>query len=490
MFRCLASPPTSLVFSLLLVSKALVLNGCVFVPIPDEGAEPINAALPAIGEDESSVRARLGQPDEFDSGPYLLYEWGSDSKAFFVVTPLGMPAFGVTDQVRTRLLVTLDAQRKVSEIDCSIATVSDVNLQRPVPCQGPPEPGPGSKIFTHSLDPSTQGPHRWSRWHLSPDARYVAVTEEGNRTTLIDVKEGRTVMTHQGSPISFWSINPPGVPHVLFSHGDGSLLIAQAGLPPLRFDREGDGFGPGQPLLPVGLDAMALPCCAEGYLGLRDKTALWIDAGGSIGATSTAEGRLAFDRHGAVVERPLPESDFNHIALDASAFTRSTRAIVTRDGAANGVLGDVLDTTFSPDGKWLARSTCTHVEIYSHDNLFEALRGRPGTRVVPHRVLMRTLKSAGLRDPFPCEHGVIAFDLNARLFALAEDGDTVNEPAMVSIWRFDEGTPFTQLKIHEHRVIRALRFSPTGELLVLHVVRNGNHPKLTVWGPDGGGQAK
>ncbi len=456
-----------------LLLLACVVTGCVVVPLPDKGPELRKVGVPRVGEPESSIRGRFGEPQLLDSGNFLLYEWTRDRQFVLVpIIPSGLPGGGVVAQGRIRLLVALDEHRRVLRVHCSVVDAAQ---------QTTAQLGCGDRP-TDAVQRPSQGTvtglpdNLWLTASLSPDARTAAVTDAKRGTWVADLERLAVIGKYDGA--KGFGV---GLPQVAFHRSGTRLAIAQANAPTVVIERAGQTFGAPRSLAETRFGTVAFPCCGDepaGIIGLDGKQAAWLtDLDTRVRHTSGEEGRITFNERGVEVKRAAAPGPFRLIDLDGRAIERSPRAVFGGTGFPSAVLDSrppqmasgSTSFGFSPDGRLLARSTCTHVEVWHSDTLADASTTVGTLAAGPAQVFSKPLRdesTVSLPMPYDCPGGAIAFHPGSNLLAVA-DADEVH------LWQIDSGAHLASLRTGERSPIVALAFAPDDVLTAVAMSTRG-----------------
>jgi len=410
--------------------------GCV--PLPDRAPSLREARLPRAGDSIAAVRSAFGAPNVLDDGRYLIYDWGTD-RNFVLAAFMGVPAAAVTSGLRFRMRVVSDGQGRVAHAECSADGLTEPQL-RSIGCMGGAAIRGANKRLADI--PALRDATFWSGggsfgahtdMALSPDGRFLAASDADNRTWVIDVDGFAVIGRHDGKAGSLLSLTGTPEPRAAFSADGRRLLIAQGDATTLLVLENGR-FVAGPPIS-VGLRAARFTCCPPGIVGLGAQGVVGLGPDGSVRARSAEEGRIAFGPRGAERRRGAGGGPLLLAALSSSATQPDPRAafglghavldtrngFARREGAAN--------YAFSPDGRWLARNACRHVELWRSDVLAGLLNGAGPASVRPERAMMIGLaRRSEELDGCP---GAVAFSPNGKRIAAASR-------RVIQVWDMDD----------------------------------------------------
>lgn len=437
------------------------LSGCVYVPLPDTAPPLPEVRLPSSGDSVAEVRRVFGDPQVLDSGHYLLYDWTTDRR--FVVVPLfptGLPGAAVVAGHRFRMRVVLDDSQTVSSVDCSAEKMDSRQLVE-FGCLDPAELARrvGQGDWRELTDINELAEVRF--WHpemngsnthmvLSPDGRILAASDVENRTWLIDIDSFNVVGRHDNARPNFWSLKGVPEPRVAFA-ADGRRLVITQGELTTFMTRAGDRFVPGAHLNGRDIEVARFVCCPDGLVGLGSGRASWITADGEVHIYTDKEGRFDFGVSGVGVTRPAPPGTLRLAALDSAVLAPSPRAVFAENSRQNAVLDTRNDFArhratanfeFSPDGLWLARNSCRHLELWDSGQLSQLLSEEGPETLSPFRAMMVPLLPQASYDD-GC-HGPIVFHPDGKLVAAASD-------KAIHIWRIADGRQETLIDVEEGR---------------------------------------
>ena len=412
----------------ILLLFATWLAACV--PLPDNAPSLRQARLPQPGDSAAKVRQVFGEPNILDGGRYLLYDWKSDRQLFLTGTLLGLPGAGMYAKHRFRMRVVLDDSGRVRHADCSAYELDDTQL-RAIGCLN----GEPARTLTGPMErkrladiPALREVDFWTGggsfgaagdMTLSPDGRYLAASDSANRTWIIDTDHWTVVGRHEARPPSFWTMQGVPPPRTAFSPDGRQVLIAH-GTTTARLMLENGRFVAGPAVASGAFRVAGYSCCPERIVGLGEDGAIALGPDGAHRASSGQEGRISFGPRGAALSRAAPAGPLMLAALSTHAMVPDPRASF---GVGHAMLDDrnpfVRATRgrfgFSGDGRWLARNSCQHLELWSTDVLAGLLTGARGTSAQPDRAMMIALPRR-YEDVDEC-NGAIAFSPDGRLVA-------------------------------------------------------------------------
>jgi len=278
---------------------------------------------------------------------------------------------------------------------------------------------------------------------LSPDGRLLAATDRKNRLWIVDTESGEIVLRHEGEPVKFFSLAPPGPVNAVFSQDGKRLAVAQRKVGAEFLTRTPDGAF--ETLLELGDDDLRQVAVrgddntiiAFGELGL---ITLRPDGGRSTAFEPAA--RLDFHANGPDrIESGAGTGDLIAVRFGQTWWTGGRTAVFTADGRGVAILDLRNDYAriakqgyrFSPDGRWLAHNTGRHLEIWPSAGLFGIAEGRLSPDVIaPSWVALMPFTNR--KDEEEKGHMPIAF---------RDDGEVVAAASQVAIhvWRMDGGEP-------------------------------------------------
>ena len=448
-----------MIHRLLPVLIVFQLSGCVYLPLPDKAPPLQEVQLPRPGDSVAEVRRVFGEPQVLDSGRYLLYDWTTD-RAFviFPLYPSGLPGATVIAGQRFRMRVVMDDAQRVSSIECSVDKLDSRQLNE-LGCLDTAEMRAlaGHGEWRELADIAELADVRF--WHpegagtntnmvLSPDGSVLAATDVKNRTWIIDLESFTLIGRSENIRPSFWSLKGVPEPRAAFTADARQLVITQGEVTSL-LSRQGDQFMLEAQLNGHDLKVARFVCCPKGLMGLGSDGAFLITLGGETRGSVNEEGRLGFSVSGAAVTRQSPPGAFRVIALDSAVFSPSPRAVFGESGHENVVLDTRNDFArqrapanfeFSPDGHWLARNSCRHLELWDSGQLSERLSDESSAMTTPARAMMMPLPSGTSYDG-DC-HGPIAFHPDGKMVA-------ATSKKAIHIWRIDGGTLEIVLDVDE-----------------------------------------
>jgi WD40 repeat protein len=356
--------------------------------------------------------------------------------------------------------IVLDDSEKVSSVDCSVEKMDSHQLVE-FGCLDPAEMG---KRVGHGNWRELAGITELAEvrfWHpemngsnthmvLSPDGRILAASDVENRTWLIDIDSFKVVGRHDNARPNFWSLKGVPEPRVAFA-ADGRRLVITQGELTTFMTQAGDRFVPSGQLNGPDIEVARFVCCPEGLVGLGAGRVSWIAADGDVHTYTDGEGRLDFGVSGVAVTRPSPPGTLRLAALDSAFLAPSPRMVLAENGRHNVVLDTRNDFArhratanfeFSPDGLWLARNSCRHLELWDSGQLSQLLSDEGPETLSPVLAMMIPLLSRTSYED-GC-HGPIVFHPNGRVVAAASDN-------AIHIWRIADGRQEMLIDVEEGR---------------------------------------
>ena len=437
------------------------LSACGTIPLPDGRPPLTELVLPLPGETLEAVRRTLGTPDVLDTDRDLIYEWTADRKlAFVLITPVGIPYGDVTFGRRFRLHVASDDTQRVAYVECSSDRVPHWKL-RDAGCSDAGDPVLRTEL-QESFD-LTRIPQlrKAPLWHaegagapvlgtLSRSGSLLAMTDIEHTVWIIDLDDRQVVGRHIGEPPRFWAV--PGVPqpHIDFAPDEQQLVISQ-GTTTALLSRQAGRFVPGATFTTPGMRLVRYGCCPPGLIGFGDAGVATLDPTGAASTLNASRGRLQFGRHGATVRHSATAAPVRVMALDSATLSLAVTALVGSDAMQHRVMDTRFDRAraaspasfaFSPDGRWLIRNACRHVEWWDTQQLATFRERGTDRRLSPSHVAVLPLAADHPRIGYTqllqgdtC-YGPIAFDPSASLMAVASR-------SAIHIWPIgSDGTPF------------------------------------------------
>jgi WD40 repeat protein len=444
-------------------------------------APPLSEAqIPHRGDLVAEVRQVFGDPQVLDSGRYLIYDWTTDRQLVLVpVGYTGLSGATVTAGHRFRMRIVLDETQRVANVDCSVEKLDSSQLDE-LGCLDPAAMRAlaGAAEWRELADIAGLADVRF--WHsemsgsntnmvLAPDGRTLAASDAKNRTWIIDLESFALVGHSDNTPPEFWSLKGIREPRAAFTDDGRRVAITQGDVISL-LSRSGDQFAPEAQLAVHDFKVAGFDCCADGLTGLGAGQVSRITLAGETRDAVDGEGRLNFGVSGAAVTRRSPSGSFRVAALDSAALKPSPRAIFYDNSRENLVLDPRNDFArhsapanfeFSRDGRWLARNSCRHLELWDSSQLFDRLSSASTEVITPDAAMVMTLSSdSGYDDG--C-HGPIAFHPGGKMVAAASK-------KAIHIWRIEGGAQEILLDIEEggyglHTV--AIAFDATHHLVAV-----------------------
>ena len=429
----------------------LLLSGCIYIPLPDQAPLLQEVRLPQVGDLASAVRRVFGEPQVLDSGRFLIYEWTTD-RGFLIVPayPTGLPVGGVIAKYRFRMGIVLDEAQRVASITCSVEGAERRQLET-TGCLVQETLSAKAKLAKWvdlSLIDGLAGIRFWrveatgsnTDMVLSPDGTVLAATDTENHTWLVDLERFSVMNRHDNTEPKFWSLKGVPPPRSTFS-ADGQHLFISQGENSVLFVRDGDQFRPVRQLVGHDLRAARLTCCPARIVGLGAGQVSEFSFDGVMLGHMKGEGRVRFGVAGAAVSEAVPPGTPKVVALSTATLVPSPRAVFGEHDIGNAVLDTRNDSArqrafasfeFSPGGRWLARNSCRHVEIWESRVLAAILSNKDAPVSSPAKALMMPLPSE-TTDEFEC-HGPVMFRPDGQKVAAAST-------RAIYVWDIDAGSP-------------------------------------------------
>ena len=428
---------------------------CISVPLGSEGPTLEAVSLPVAGDQAQSVRATFGAPQRLDMPTYWIYEWTTERK--FVIAPVfpsGMPAGATVAGNRYRMLVEVDPEGRVERVECT-ARAAPEDGAPPLGCETPIEPlrAKAAPLFAYQLNGKpefddarfyqTELSGASTPMVLSPDGRLLAATDAKNRLWVIDTESGSIVHRHDGVPVKFFSLAPPGQVKAVFSSNGDRLVISQQKIGAKILGRSANGGFEtvielaDDDLRQVADSGRTGEIIAFGELGL-----VTLQTDGSRSAAIDPVARLDFDVQGVkLIESSEGPADLVAVRFGQTWWTGGRTAVLSAAGLGVALLDLRNDYArvgkqgfqFSPDGVWLAHDTGRHLEIWPSAGLLGIVDGGLASEnVAPRWVALMPFTHR--KDEEMSGHLPIAFRDDGKLVAAASQ-------VAIHVWRMDDGEP-------------------------------------------------
>lgn len=428
---------------------------CISVPLPSAGPKLEKITLPAAGDQAQSVRATFGAPQRLDVPTYWIYEWTTERKFVIApVFPLGMPAGATVAGNRYRMLVEVDPEGRVERVECT-ARAAPEDGAPPLGCETPIEPlranaTPliayqlnGKPAFDDARFYQTELSGASTPMVLSPDGRLLAATDAKNRLYVIDTESGAIIHRHDGAPVKFFSLAPPGQVKAVFSSNGDRLVISQQKIGAKILGRSADGGFEtvieiaDDDLRQVANGAGTGEIIAFGELGL-----VTLQNGGGRSAAVDPVARLDFAVLGPeLIDPPEIPAELVAVRFGQTWWTGGRTAVFSADGRGVALLDLRNDYArvgkqgyqFSPDGVWLAHNTGRHLEMWPSAGLLGIVdRSLAADTVAPSWVALMPFTHR--KDEEVNGHFPVAFRDDGQLVAAASQ-------VAIHVWRADDGEP-------------------------------------------------
>jgi hypothetical protein len=429
----------------------LLLSGCIYIPLPDQAPPLQEVRVPQTGDLASDVRRVFGDPQVLDSGRFLFYDWTTD-RGFLIVPayPTGLPGGAVIAKHRFRMGVMLDETQRVARVECSMEGAEPRQLET-TGCLMQETLTSKAKLAEWVDLAQVDGLAGVRFWRveatgsntemvLSPDGTVLAATDTENRTWLVDLERLSVMNRHDNTEPNFWSLKGVPLPRSAFS-ADGRHLFISQGETSVLLVRDGDQFRPVRQLVGHDLRVARFTCCPERIVGLGAARMSEFSLDGMVLGHIEGEGRVRFGLAGAAITETVPPGTSKVVALSTAKLVPSPRAVFGEHDARNAVLDTRNDSArqrafanfeFSPGGRWLARNSCRHVELWESRLLAAVLSDNNAPISSPAKALMMPLP-AEATDEFEC-HGPITFRSDGRKVAAAST-------RAIHVWDIDAGRP-------------------------------------------------
>lgn len=429
----------------------LLLSGCIYIPLPDEAPPLQEVRLPQVGDPASEVRRVFGEPQVLDSGRFLIYDWTTD-RGFLIVPayPTGLPGSAIIAKQRFRMGIALDETQRIASVECSMEGAERRQLET-TGCLLPDALSAKANLDKWADLAQVNGLSRARFWRveatgsntdmvLSPDGTVLAATDTENRTWLVDLERFVVMNRHDNAEPNFWSLKGVPIPRSAFS-GDGQRLLISQGEASVLLVRDGDQFRMVRQLVGHDLRVARLTCCPERIVGLGPDRASELSLDGVLQGYTEGEGRVRFGVSGAAVSEAVPPGTSKVVALSTATLTPSPRAVFGEHDARNAVLDARNDSArqrafsnfeFSPGGRWLARNSCRHLELWESRLLADRLSDDDAPTSFPAKAMMMPLPSESI-DEFEC-HGPIVFRSDGQKVAAAST-------RAIYVWDIEAGRP-------------------------------------------------
>ncbi len=464
---------------------AVTLASCAVIPLPAGGPALERKPTIAMGMSRQQVRDELGSPELLDTPRFMVYEWGAGKHLVIMLLPAPPGAGGYVDTKQNyRMLVALDEADRVTGIRCSWLRQ---DREQRAPCQiddiglagGATKLGESGVVIEPGLLDIV----------MSPDGRRFTGTDAEHRVWLYDTASGKGGIIHRGLPGS-WNDNRE--PRASFSPSGDVVVVSQPGAGARIYRLLADG----------GTEVGAALADKEVELAefSADGTEIFAYAAGSLrrytpgldlAGTAPISGRTTFGPKG--IDRARLRSAalvLEGLWIHQGPLTPGIAAVV--DGTGRGVAildrrtpserkGFSLNFQLSPDGAYLARNTCRHLELWRTGDIRERVDDARGLPVSPSAAFLMPIWSAGEFewDPggiFGVRHcrGSIAFTPNGKYVAAAADNT-------VSAWRIADGEQLALIvppvdpadyaqstsALKSNFAVQSIGFDATGNLLVV-----------------------
>ena len=429
----------------------LLLSGCIYIPLPDEAPPLQEVRLPQVGDPATEVRRVFGEPQVLDSGRFLIYDWTTD-RGFLIVPvyPTGLPGAAVVAKHRFRMRIVLDETQRVASVECSIEEADRQQLEA-TGCLLPDVLSAKASVDKWMELAQVDGLSDARFWRveatgsntdmvLSPDGTVLAATDTENRTWFVDLERFVVMNRHDNAEPNFWSLKGVPLPRSAFS-GNGQRLFISQGETSVLLVRDGDQFRLVRQLVGHDLRAARLTCCPERIVGLGPGRASEFSLDGLLQGYTEGEGRVRFGVAGAAVSEAVPPGASKVVALSTATLIPSPRAVFGESDDRNAILDPRNDSArqrafanfeFSPDGRWLARNSCRHVELWESRLLSQRLSDSDAPTSSPAKAMVMPLP-AGSTDEFEC-HGPVVFRSDGQKVAAAST-------RAIYVWDIEAGRP-------------------------------------------------
>ena len=180
----------------------LLLTACVVIPVPDKNQPLEDLTFLKPGNNAALVRDTLGTPNLLDSRRFFIYQWSGGRRLFLVaITPLGLPAGGMTEERRIRVLFEIDEQGKINRVDCSMSSPNADGSTSP-PCLVKENSDARFELLKSSSLSDIPGfnynESRAITLQLDPTGKFLAMVDTEHRVQLIDLNNLKVAYQHQG----------------------------------------------------------------------------------------------------------------------------------------------------------------------------------------------------------------------------------------------------------------------------------------------------
>lgn len=439
----------------LLLPVVIVLTSCISVPLGSGGPELEKISLPAPGDQAAVVRKTFGAPQRLDTPTYWVYEWSTDRKFVIVpVTPMGVPVGVPVVGNRYRMLVEFGLDERVVRVECTAREVPD-DAQIRLDCETPVEPlrAGARALFGYRLDgrsgfediafSQTEGGGASTAMVLSSDGRLLAATDGKNRLWIIDTESGEAIHRHDGEPIRFFSLAPPGQVRAAFSYDGVRLVVTQRKIGTTLLERRPDGdFEPIEDFGRIDLQQVVFGGDTDLILAIGEGGVVTLQPQGDWSTPIDRMARLDFEVTGPEqVEPALLSDDLIPIRLGQTWWTGGRTAVFRPEGRGAAVLDLRNDYArvgkqgyvFSADGAFFAHNTGRHFELWSSADLLAAAAGTvAGGAVFPSWVAL--MPYTNQTDEEETSHMPVSFRPDGRLVA-------AGSRAAIHVWRAGDGSP-------------------------------------------------
>jgi len=433
----------------------VVLTSCISIPLGSGGPELEKISLPATGDQAAEVRQAFGEPQRLDTPTHWVYEWSTDRKFVIVpVTPMGMPVGAPVVGNRYRMLVEFGLDGRVVRVECTARDVPD-DAQTRLDCETPVEPlrAGARALFGYRLDgrpgfediafSQTEGGGASTSIVLSSDGRLLAATDGKNRLWIIDTESGKAIHRHDGEPIRFFSLAPPGQVKAAFSNDGVRLIVTQRKIGTTRLERRPDGdFEPIEDFGRTDLQQVVFGGDADVILAIGEGGVVTLRPQRSGSTPIDRMARLDFEVNGPGQVEPALRSDgLIAVRLGQTWWTGGRTAVFTPEGRGVAVLDLRNDYArvgkqgygFSMDGTLFAHNTGRHLELWSSAELLAVAEGTSAAAAAsPAWVAL--MPYTNRKDEEETSHMPVAFRPDGRFVAAASR-------AAIHVWRAGDGAP-------------------------------------------------
>jgi hypothetical protein len=402
------------------------------------------------------VRATFGEPQRLDLSNYWIYEWTTERKFVIVpVTPTGFPVGAPVAGNRYRMLVEVGPDGRVGRVDCTAREEPDEG-SHPLECETPTNRvrSKAVPLFAYRLNAMPQleeasfkhpeGSGAPTTMVLSPDGRRLAATDAKNRLWVVETESGEVIHRHDGVPIKFFAVAPPGQVKAVFSLDGEQLVISQQKVGAKVLGWTSDGTS--EIVIELEDDDMRQVAAGAGdgeFFAFAKTGILTLGADGTRSPAIEPAARLDFDVRGPDLVEPSTggPADLVAVRFGQTWWTGGRTSVFTNNGRGVAIIDLRNDYAriarqgyqFSPDGAWLAHNTGRHLEIWPSAGLLGIVDGsRAAASVAPAWVALMPFTHR--KDEEMAGHLPIAF---------RDDGGIVAAASQVAIhlWRMADGEP-------------------------------------------------